>query len=227
MNRQWLLARKPPGGLPTDEDFTLSEAPVPEPGPHQMLTRTIYLSLDPYQWGRRRSGIETVGEVCHGRTVSQVVKSRLAPYTEGDFVFNTNGWQSYGLTGDGISIFGYMTPRKLDPAQATEAELRGQELFFGKSQCGTCHPVPYYTDNLMHNFKTERFYQPQMINGRMASADGPIKTFPLRGIKDSPPYLHDDRLLTLEDTVEFFSLVTQVKLTGQEKQDLVAFMRAL
>ena len=121
-----------------------------------------------------------------------------------------------------LNVFG-----KLDPAQATEAEMRGQEVFFGKAQCSTCHPAPYYTDNLMHNMKTERFYQPQMVNGRMASADGPIKTFPLRGIKDSPPYLHDDRLLTLEDTVEFFNLVTGVKLTAQEKQELVAFMRAL
>ena len=59
----------------------------------------------------------------------------------------------------------------------------------------------------MHNLQVERFFKPRMINGRMASADGPIKTFPLRGIKDSPPYLHDDRLLTLEDTVEFFNLV--------------------
>ena len=37
--------------------------------------------------------------------------------------------------------------------------------------------------------------------------DGPIKTFTLRGIKDSPPYLHDGRLLTLADCVEFFNLV--------------------
>jgi hypothetical protein len=96
----------------------LVEAPIPEPGPNQMLTRTIYLSLDPYQWGRRRSGLEAVGEVCHGRTVSQVVKSRLPEYREGDFVFNTNGWQAYGLTGEGISVFGYMFPRQLDPAQA-------------------------------------------------------------------------------------------------------------
>ena len=44
-------------------------------------------------------------------------------------------------------------------------------------------------------------YKPRIINGRMAAVDGPIKTFPLRGIKDSPPYLHDRRLLTLEDTV--------------------------
>ena len=79
----------------------------------------------------------------------------------------------------------------------------------------------------MHNLRAERFYTPQMINGRMAAADGPIKTFPLRGIKDSPTYLHDGRLLTLEDTVEFFTLILGVKLTEQEKQDLVAFMRAL
>lgn len=116
---------------------------------------------------------------------------------------------------------------KLDPKKATESEVRGQEVFFGKAQCGTCHPAPYYTDNLMHNLKTERFYKPQVINGRRASADGPIKTFPLRGIKDSPPYLHDDRLLTLEDTVEFFNLVLETKLNPQEKADLVAFMRAL
>ncbi|VTP98742.1 cytochrome c peroxidase [Pseudomonas aeruginosa] len=61
----------------------------------------------------------------------------------------------------------------------------------------------------------------------MASADGPIKTFPLRGIKDSPPYLHDDRLLTLEDTVEFFNLVLERKLSAEEKGDLVAYLRTL
>jgi cytochrome c peroxidase len=121
-----------------------------------------------------------------------------------------------------LTVFG-----QLDPQQATEAERRGQELFFGKAQCSTCHPPPYYTDNLMHNLRAERFYTPQMINGRMAAADGPIKTFPLRGIKDSPTYLHDGRLLTLEDTVEFFNLILGVKLTEQEKRDLVAFMRAL
>lgn len=90
-----------------------------------------------------------------------------------------------------------------------------------------CHAPPYYTDNSMHNLRVERFYKPKMINGRYASADGPIKTFPLRGIKDSPPYLHDGRLLTLEDTVEFFNLVLQTKLSEQEKQDLVAFMQQL
>ncbi|MGZ9033215.1 MAG: hypothetical protein ACXW25_02215 [Rhodospirillales bacterium] len=116
---------------------------------------------------------------------------------------------------------------RLDPAKATEAELRGEGVFFGKGQCSTCHLPPYYTDNSMHNLRTERFYKPQMINGRMAAADGPIKTFPLRGIKDSPTYLHDGRLLTLEDSVEFFNLILGTQLTADEKKDLVAFMRTL
>jgi cytochrome c peroxidase len=121
-----------------------------------------------------------------------------------------------------LNLFG-----KLDPALASESELRGQSLFFGKAQCSVCHVPPYYTDNLMHNLRTERFFKEKMINGRKASADGPIKTFPLRGIKDSPPYLHDDRLLTLDDTVEFFNLVLGTKLSAAEKSDLVAFLRCL
>ena len=105
--------------------------------------------------------------------------------------------------------------------------LRGQDIFVGKGRCAGCHQAPYYTDNLMHNLKVERFFKEVTINGRKASADGPIKTFPLRGIKDSPPYLHDDRLLTLDDTVEFFNLVLELKLSAQEKKDLLAFLRVL
>jgi cytochrome c peroxidase len=116
---------------------------------------------------------------------------------------------------------------KLDRSRATPAEIRGEELFFGKANCAICHIAPFYTDNLMHNLKVERFYKPQTINGMMATAQGPIKTFPLRGIKESPPYLHDGRLLTLEDVVEFFNLVQELKLTKEEKADLVAFLRVL
>jgi cytochrome c peroxidase len=121
-----------------------------------------------------------------------------------------------------LDVFG-----KLDPSKAAQAELRGQEIFFGKGQCGACHAAPYYTDNLMHDLKTERFFKPEMINGINEVGDGAVKTFPLRGIKDSPPYLHDGRLLTLDDTVEFFNLVLSTKLTGEEKHDLVAFLRTL
>jgi cytochrome c peroxidase len=118
---------------------------------------------------------------------------------------------------------------KLDPKKfaADSPEMKGQQLFFGKAQCSMCHPAPYYTDNLMHDLKVERFYKPRMINGLLATTQGPIKTFTLRGIKESPPYLHDGRLLTLEDTVEFFNLILETKLNQEEKQQLVAFLRKL
>ena len=116
---------------------------------------------------------------------------------------------------------------KLDPAKATQAELHGQELFFGKGQCATCHTPPHYTDTSMHDLHTERFFKEELVNGMVMAGDGPIKTFPLRGIKDSPPYLHDGRLLTLDDTVEFFNIVLGTKLTDAEKKDMVAFLRTL
>ncbi|CAL1239466.1 cytochrome B6 [Candidatus Methylocalor cossyra] len=108
---------------------------------------------------------------------------------------------------------------RLDPTKATEAERRGAELFFGKGQCATCHQPPAYLDHQMHDLHVERFVR--------EAPTGPIKTFTLRGIKDSPPYLHDGRCLTLEDTVEFFNLVQGLKLNTQEKADLAAFLRAL
>ena len=116
---------------------------------------------------------------------------------------------------------------RLIPEKATEQERKGQELFFGKGRCAECHPAPFYLDNQMHDLRLERFYTPDTINDQRNIADGPIKTFTLRGIKDSPPYHHDGRLLTLEDTVEFFNLVLQIKLTDEEKQALVAFLRVL
>lgn len=116
---------------------------------------------------------------------------------------------------------------RLDPAKATQAQLRGEAVFNGKGKCATCHTPPYYTDNQLHDLQTGRFFEPKMIEHHMAVTDGKIKTFPLRGIKDTPPYLHDGRLLTLEDTVEFFNVVLGTKLTNAEKQDLVVFMQAL
>ncbi|HEY1381244.1 MAG TPA: hypothetical protein VGF55_30875, partial [Gemmataceae bacterium] len=124
----------------------------------------------------------------------------------------------------GLSWDGKLDPRKFSQ---DSPEMRGQKLFFGKARCAECHPAPLYTDNLMHDLQVERFYETQSYNGLVATKQGPIKTFPLRGIKESPPYLHDGRLPTLEDTVEFFNLVLEVKLTPDEKKALVAFLRQL
>lgn len=115
LNHLWRLARPPPAGWPSVGDFRWCDEAMPEPQDGQVLTRTLFLSLDPYQWGRRRSGTEAVGDVCHGRTVSRVVASRSADFAEGDIIFNTNGWQAHGLTGPGVSVHGYMIPRRVDP----------------------------------------------------------------------------------------------------------------
>ena len=108
---------------------------------------------------------------------------------------------------------------RLIPEKATESELRGEVLFHGKAQCVKCHYGPAFTDDYLHDLQVERFY--------VGRPEGPIKTFPLRGIKDSPPFFHDGRLPTLADTVEFFNIVLSLDLTKQEKQDLVNYLLCL
>ncbi len=127
--------------------------------------------------------------------------------------------------GDFNAIIDFPPAPKLGPLErlfadkASESELRGEELFWGKAKCGQCHYGPAFTDDYMHDLQVERFYP-----GR---PEGPIKTFALRGIKDSPPYLHDGRLPTLDDSVEFFNLILELGLSGQEKADLVAYLLCL
>lgn len=127
--------------------------------------------------------------------------------------------------GDFNAIIDNPPAPKLDPlmrliaGKATEQELRGEALFHGKAQCNKCHYGPAFVDDYLHDLQVERFY--------VGRPEGPIKTFPLRGIKDSPPYLHDGRCPTLHDTIEFFNLVLQLKLTVQEKDDLVAYLLCL
>jgi cytochrome c peroxidase len=118
---------------------------------------------------------------------------------------------------------------RLDPDLASEEELAGEAVFLGKGRCAECHvPAMSFMDQQMHDLKLERFYAPgETVNDFVAMPDGPIKTFTLRGIKDSPPYLHDGRLITLADTVEFFNLVLGTGLTQDEKDALVAYMLAL
>lgn len=128
--------------------------------------------------------------------------------------------------GDFNAIIDFPPAPKLDvlnrliPGKSTAAELRGEKLFNGKALCSGCHPpVTQFTDNSMHDLHVERFY-----GGR---DEGPIKTWPLRGIKDSPPYFHDGRLLTLEDAVQFFDMILETHLSAGEKSDLTAYLRAL
>jgi NADPH-dependent curcumin reductase CurA len=114
-NRQVLLRRRP-AGMPTTADFTIADAPLPDPGAGEVLVRGIYLSLDPYMRGRisdARSYAKPVeiGAVIEGRVVGQVARSRDPAFHEGDYVFGGYGWQLYSaVPGKGLV--------KLDPAEA-------------------------------------------------------------------------------------------------------------
>lgn len=127
--------------------------------------------------------------------------------------------------GDFNALIDYPPAPKLDPLnrlvpeKATAQELRGEAIFHGKGQCVKCHYGAALTDDGMYDLQVERFY--------LGRPEGPIKTFALRGIKDSPPYLHDGRCPTLHDTVEFFNIVLGLKLSAEEKQDLVAYLLCL
>ncbi|MDW7693696.1 cytochrome C [Flammeovirgaceae bacterium SG7u.111] len=127
--------------------------------------------------------------------------------------------------GDLNSILDFPPAPKLGPMgklmkdKATEQELLGEAIFNGKGKCSACHYGPAFVDDYMHDLQTERFY--------VGRPEGPIKTFPLRGIKDSPPYLHDGRCPTLGDAVEFFNIVLELDLDKKEKEALVAYMLCL
>ena len=125
MNRYWTLSGKPLGPWPDADNFELREALMPVPATGQALTRTIYISLDPYQWGYKKRGTDKPGLPCHARTVAQVVESRMSGFAAGDLVFNTNGWAEYGLMGEGVARPSYMVPRKLDPAQGRISQAVG------------------------------------------------------------------------------------------------------
>lgn len=112
-NRQILL-RSRPAGMPGQENFEMVERPMPKPKEEEVLTRTLFLSLDPYMRGRM-SAVKSyatpvaIGDVMEGQTIGHVVTSRHSGFTTGDLVLGQGNWQEYA------SIPG-KTLRKLDPA---------------------------------------------------------------------------------------------------------------
>ena len=76
LNRRVVLAARPQGE-PADSDFRLETDAVPQPGPGQLLLRTVYLSLDPYMRGRMSDAPSyaepvKVGQPMVGGTVSRL-----------------------------------------------------------------------------------------------------------------------------------------------------------
>jgi len=97
VNRRMVIARLPKG-MPQDADFALVEAPVALPGAGEILLRTIYLSMDPYQRSWMAGGNYGVpaapGVIVIGRAVCEVLESADPRFAAGDFVLGETGWQT-------------------------------------------------------------------------------------------------------------------------------------
>ncbi|HVC62683.1 MAG TPA: NADP-dependent oxidoreductase [Acetobacteraceae bacterium] len=102
IRRSWVLKRRP-SGAPDADDFALREDAVPGPHPGEVVTRTIWLSIDPYMRGRLREQQTyavpiQLGEVMTGETVGEVIASADPRFAPGDVVVGARGWQTHCLT---------------------------------------------------------------------------------------------------------------------------------
>jgi NADPH-dependent curcumin reductase len=110
-----------PKGKPGPDNFGLEEHDIPVPADGQVLTQTLYLSLDPYMRGRMSDAPSyaapvAVGAIMVGGTVSRVVASKLAAFQPGDLVLGFSGWQEYDLNdGKGLTK---LSPDMSHPALA-------------------------------------------------------------------------------------------------------------
>jgi NADPH-dependent curcumin reductase CurA len=142
-NRRFLLASRP-AGIPTPENFRYAEEPIPSPGPKEILTRALWLSVDPYMRGRMSAAKSytrpvEIGEVMTGGVVAEVVESRHAAFAPGDVVEGSLGWQTYAVA-DAAQL------RKIDPRLAPVSTalgvlgMPGMTAYFALLE--VCQPKP-------------------------------------------------------------------------------------
>jgi NADPH-dependent curcumin reductase CurA len=125
-NMQIIFASRPKGE-PKDSDFKLVETPIPEPGPGEMLLRTVYLGLDPVIRLRMNEGSHwpafELGKPLGARTVCAVVKSNNPDFAPGDLLVMQGLWTDYMIS-DGKSPISAANTRpaslpKLDPSRGS------------------------------------------------------------------------------------------------------------
>ena len=143
VNRQFVLAARPVG-MPKESDFRAVEAPIPALANGQVLTRTLFLSVDPYMRGRM-NGVRTyadpvdIGQLMVGGTVGKVLQSLNPQFQAGDIVVGYWGWQEYAIS-DGGGL------QKLDASRAPVSSalgvlgMPGMTAYFGFLDI--CQPQP-------------------------------------------------------------------------------------
>jgi cytochrome c peroxidase len=127
-----------------------------------------------------------------------------------------------------------------DEVALSEAANRGMDVFFNEAQCSACHAGPNFTDGGFHNIGLG-MDDDEPDHGRFAISSlkgdtGSFKTPTLREIARTAPYMHDGRLATLEEVVDYYDKggvpnpyldeeIKQLSLTDQQKADLVTFLK--
>ena len=145
-NRQWVLAKRP-SGLVTQDNFTYTETPIPEPGDGEVLVRNLYLSFDPTQrgWMEDRPSYlppVAIGEPMRAGSVGQVVESRHADFATGDLVQTTGGWQDFVVVAPGQGPMGLSKVPEGVTAQMMLSVLgiTGLTAYFGLLDLGNPQP---------------------------------------------------------------------------------------
>lgn len=100
--RRSVVLKRRPHGEPRPHDFEVVEQPMPAPGEGEALTRTIWLSIDPYMRGRISAAKSyaapvEIGGVMEGETIGEVVASNAPGLKPGDVVLGTRGWQTHSV----------------------------------------------------------------------------------------------------------------------------------
>ena len=121
----------------------------------------------------------------------------------------------------------------------SDSAKRGFELFNAKAQCNTCHAGWRFTDDSFHDIglRGEDIGRAKFLEG-IPKAERAFKTPGLREISRRGPYMHDGSMPTLEAVIDHYDsggiaresrsdLIKPLKLSAQEKADLVAFMKTL
>ena len=125
-NTQILFAARP-RGAPTEANFRIVETPIPQPGPGEMLLRTIYLGLDPVIRLRMNEGSYwpafEIGKPLGARTICAVVTSNNTAYAPGDLLVMQGIWADYMISDGKAAVSAANTQAanlpKLDPARGS------------------------------------------------------------------------------------------------------------
>jgi NADPH-dependent curcumin reductase CurA len=100
--RSSVILRRRPVGEPKTDDFELMQDAIPTPGDGQVVTRTLWLSIDPYMRGRLSdqksyAAPVQIGAPMEGEGIGEVIASGDPAFAVGDIVLGTRLWQSHVL----------------------------------------------------------------------------------------------------------------------------------